>query len=198
MTVGNGRFDFDNLYHAVLDRLADGRYPLGGRISVKQLADSLKVSPTPLREILSRLVGRGLVEERRSEGYYLARLDPPGLADLYRLHGHCVDLALRLLLHVPPHDDPADDAWAVLANLVRASERAILQSVQTCINERLRIVRRCERQVCDEAAAIIAWETAKRQDDLGLLRKSVARFYKTRIAASRHIVELANARASPF
>jgi len=195
MTVGNARFDFDDLYHAVLNRLADGRYPLGGRISVKQLADSLNVSPTPLREILSRLVGRGLVEERRSEGYYLARLDPPGLADLYRLHGDCVDLALRSLLHFPPPQEPANDAWAVLASLVRASERAILQSVQAYIDERLRIVRRCERQVCDEAAAISSWEAARYQDDLGLLRKSVARFHKTRIAASRPIIELANARA---
>lgn len=197
MTVGNTRFDFDDLYHAVLDRLADGRYPLGGRISVKQLADILKVSPTPLREILSRLVGRGLVEERRSEGYYLARLDPPGLADLYRLHGHCVDLALRSLRHFPPPQDHVDDAWAILASLVRANEHAILLSVQAYINERLRIVRRCERQLCDEAAAISSWEAARRRDDLGLLRKSVARFYKTRIAASRPIIELANVRALP-
>ncbi|MFX4813586.1 GntR family transcriptional regulator, partial [Acinetobacter baumannii] len=77
---------FDDLYAQVSAQLVDGRYRPGDRINLKELSTRLAVSVTPLREVLSRLVGRGVVTERRSEGYYLARLDARDIGDLYRLH----------------------------------------------------------------------------------------------------------------
>lgn len=181
-----GRADFSRLYRTLLEDIGAGRYRAGQRLSVKEIADRLHVSPTPIREILSRLVGRGLVEERRSEGYYLTRLEIRDIADLYRLHSHCTGLAIRELAWPPIRAGyTPEDAWSLLSSLVEATGNLILRDVHIYLDDRLRVVRHFE-EVAITACVAEASELAAlcALPDRRALRQAATRFYRRRIAAA--------------
>ncbi|WP_372786021.1 GntR family transcriptional regulator [Phenylobacterium sp.] len=67
------------------ERLREGGFPPGTRIAATEVADTLKLSATPVREALSRLAGEGLLEDRRGQGFFLRPLSGVDIADLYRL-----------------------------------------------------------------------------------------------------------------
>ena len=52
----------DQAYRALRESIADGRLAPGTRITERQLAAALDVSPTPIREAISKLELEGLVE----------------------------------------------------------------------------------------------------------------------------------------
>lgn len=66
-------------------RLRDDTFASGDRIAAKEVADDLRLSPTPVREALSRLAGEGLLEERRGDGFFVPVLAPADIAALYHL-----------------------------------------------------------------------------------------------------------------
>jgi DNA-binding GntR family transcriptional regulator len=57
----------------------------GRRFLVGELTRATGLSPTPVREALSRLVGEGLVDEHRGGGYFSARLDARDIVESYTL-----------------------------------------------------------------------------------------------------------------
>lgn len=186
MSEQAGRADFSRLYRTILDELGAGHYRAGQRLGVKEIADRLHVSPTPIREILSRLVGRGVIEERRSEGYYLTRLEVRDVADLYRLHGHCTGLAIRELAWPPLLPGVTlEDGWSLLSCLVEGTGNLMLRDVRIYLDDRLRVVRHFENLALDGLAAE-ALELADlcARPDRAMLRRAVARFYKRRVAAA--------------
>jgi DNA-binding GntR family transcriptional regulator len=67
------------------DRLRDGGFAPGARIAATEVADTLKLSATPVREALSRLAGEGLLEDRRGQGFFLRALSGLEIADLFRM-----------------------------------------------------------------------------------------------------------------
>ena len=88
---------FQLAFISLRERLQDGAYPPGTRITAVDVADELRLSTTPVREALSRLAGQGLLEDRRGQGYFVAHLSPTDVADLYRM-----SLA-ALLISQEPH-----------------------------------------------------------------------------------------------
>jgi DNA-binding GntR family transcriptional regulator len=76
-------------FQTVLDvlraRLTAGAIPWGAQVAATDIAESLRLSPTPVREALSRLAGEGLLEDRRGLGYFVRALPAAEIADLYRL-----------------------------------------------------------------------------------------------------------------
>ena len=54
----------------------------GQHLSVADIAASLKLSTSPVREALSRLCGEGLVEDRRGLGYFSRAIAPAEWPDL--------------------------------------------------------------------------------------------------------------------
>lgn len=181
-----GRADFSRLYRTILDELGTGQYRAGQRLGVKEMADRLHVSPTPIRELMSRLVGRGVIEERRSEGYYLARLEVRDIADLYRLHGQCTDLAIRELTWPPalPVTMP-QDGWSIISCLVDQTGNLILRDARAYLGDRLRVIRHFEDLAIDGIAAE-SRDLARlcTSPARAVLRRAIARFYKRRIAAA--------------
>lgn len=77
----------DNLATDLADTLrqsiVDGQLATGDRINEVELAASLDVSRTPLREALYRLVAERLVESRPRQGFYVREIGPRELADVY-------------------------------------------------------------------------------------------------------------------
>jgi len=66
-------------------RLLDGRLQPGARVTAKEVAEGLRLSPTPVREALSRLAGEGLLEERRGDGFFVPALSAADVAALYSM-----------------------------------------------------------------------------------------------------------------
>nr|WP_314842267.1 GntR family transcriptional regulator [uncultured Microbacterium sp.] len=74
----------DDVYDAVLGLLMDQMIEPGARVNIDAVARELDVSPTPVREALTRLESEGLVTKRALKGYVAAPLlDADGLRDLY-------------------------------------------------------------------------------------------------------------------
>lgn len=74
----------DDVYDAVLGLLMDRVIDPGARVNIDAVARDLDVSPTPVREALTRLEAEGLVAKRALKGYVAAPLlDARGLRDLY-------------------------------------------------------------------------------------------------------------------
>lgn len=67
------------------ERLRTGVFPPGARLAATLIAEELGLSPTPVREALSRLAGESLVEDRRGQGFFVRALSGEDVADLYRL-----------------------------------------------------------------------------------------------------------------
>jgi len=84
--MARDRDPFDRTLETLRRRLVDGAPLQGVALPVKALAAELGVSPTPVREALSRLAGEGLVA-RTAAGYAGVIHDARSLAELYHLAG---------------------------------------------------------------------------------------------------------------
>jgi hypothetical protein len=102
-------------------------------LTIIDLAREFRLSPTPVREALSRLAGLGLVEDVPGKGYFVRVLQPGDLVELLVLHQLFVTTGLEAAeLHrqgvrpsgqlVPPPlpDLPEDVAGADLARVRQA------------------------------------------------------------------------------
>lgn len=75
----------DDVYEAIKALLMDQEIPAGERISIDGLARDLGVSPTPVREALTRLESEGLATKEALKGYRSAPLlTVEEFDDLYR------------------------------------------------------------------------------------------------------------------
>lgn len=82
-------------YATLKQLLREGHYPPGARLEASRIAEELGVSMTPVRDVLHRLVGEGLVEASAGEGFHVPRLREAALRDLYEWHSALILMALR-------------------------------------------------------------------------------------------------------
>ena len=82
----------DEIYRAMVDRIINGVYLPGRKLSQSELADELDVSRTPLREALNRLQQSGLVVATTNRGMEVSPVTLEETAQLY---------AMRLLIEPP-------------------------------------------------------------------------------------------------
>ncbi len=121
----------------------------GQHLSVADIAASLKLSTSPVREALSRLCGEGLVEDRRGLGYFTRSApveDIVGLLDLEAAH---VRLAATCSMNVPPLDDGSDEAVeAWIVTLVEHCDNQPLVESLLRVRRRLAPLRRLNGSTC--------------------------------------------------
>lgn len=68
---------YERAYRAILARLKEGRYPVGGRVPTEvELAEHFSVSRVTIRRALDMLVQDGYVESRQGSGYRVVTLSP--------------------------------------------------------------------------------------------------------------------------
>lgn len=84
--MAKSRDPFGLVLRTLRDRLRAGAYPGGEPLTIIDLAREFRLSPTPVREALSRLAGQGLVEEVPGKGYFVRLLQPGDLVELLSLH----------------------------------------------------------------------------------------------------------------
>jgi DNA-binding GntR family transcriptional regulator len=176
-----GRDPFGRALSLLRQRLRGGGYASGESLTVVDLARDLGLSPTPVREALSRLAGEGLIEDRRGRGYFTLRMDVADLQELYQLNllylSGALDSPTRSASRARGHD------WAQqrLASLRAAAEAGEAQALftealfeQIAAESYSRALISRERRVADVLAPIRRLEPAVIEgldDELGALAR---------------------------
>src|SRR4029077_16031272 len=73
------------VYEGIKQLVLSGKLRPGQKLAERDLGERLKVSRTPIREALTRLVQDGLVESRPQRGHFVREGDAKTVEDLYDL-----------------------------------------------------------------------------------------------------------------
>jgi len=76
---------FERIYNTIRDRICLIEYEPGARLGEEELAREFGVSRTPVRRVLARLEGEGLLESRHGVGTFVIDVDLEALLPVYRL-----------------------------------------------------------------------------------------------------------------
>jgi hypothetical protein len=196
---------------ALRQRLRQARDAPGEALPIQTIAQELRLSPTPVREALSRLAGEDLVD-KRGPTYTRPRLDAPTLVELYRLRLTCLNLALSargeglaaprrfgartasslLPALTDPGQSPAGLAEGLWLDIVLRAQDLIL--AQTCqrLSERLAPFNAVEDRLFEDGRGeTMALAHAFEADASGELRRLARAHHRRRMAAAPAIIALA-------
>ena len=109
---------FERIYKTIRDRICLLEYQPGERLGEEELAREFHVSRTPVRRVLSRLEGEGLLESRHGVGTFVTDVDIDSLAQVFQLR---MELA-ELLGKLDPIPRSEGDLARVRALLVRCDK----------------------------------------------------------------------------
>jgi DNA-binding GntR family transcriptional regulator len=106
---------FDRIYKAIRERICLLEYGPGTRLAEEDLAQEFGVSRTPIRSVLSRLEGEGLLQSRHGVGTFVTDVDIEALSQVFQLR---MELAV-LLGKLDPIARSPDDIDRVRALVIR-------------------------------------------------------------------------------
>jgi DNA-binding GntR family transcriptional regulator len=86
----------EQVYNALRRSISGGKLRPGERLVVDRLAVQLRVSPTPVREALARLIQEGLVEEGAHGKLHMVPITPGYVADIFLVRASLEGLAAEL------------------------------------------------------------------------------------------------------
>ena len=87
---------FERIYKTIRDRICLLEYEPGERLGEEELAREFEVSRTPVRRVLSRLEGEGLLESRHGVGTFVTDVDIDALSQVYQLRMELAQLIGKL------------------------------------------------------------------------------------------------------
>ncbi|GAC1608869.1 MAG: GntR family transcriptional regulator [Mycobacteriales bacterium] len=87
------------------NRLVQGHYVPGERLSEAALADELEISRGPIREALRQLGSMGLVRHTINKGWHVPKLTDVEIQELYEMREACESMAGRLAAQRRTPDD---------------------------------------------------------------------------------------------
>jgi len=103
-------FDRAPLSQAVKDEvrrgITSGAYPAESRVSICRLAESLAMSPTPVREALVQLVAEGFLDLHPNRGFFVRPMTLQEVSELYPVAASLEDLGIRTV-PIPEPDQVA-------------------------------------------------------------------------------------------
>lgn len=148
-------------YQTLKQRLIEGAFHPGQRLEAAKLADDMHVSITPVRDVLNRLTGEGLVDAIAGGGFYVPMPEESGLRDL-------LDWNALLALYaagsrkstftgiMPTTSDAADRAACFFAKLAESlGNREIIRTIDH-LNDRLHAMRVLDERVIGETVKEIS------------------------------------------
>lgn len=187
---------FERVYHALKEQLGTARHAAGQSLEPAALSLDLNASITPVRDALHRLVGEGLVEAPRGDGFRAPLVTEVGLRYLYRWNGALLELAVRSR-HAGRSPEPEVSAGA---HPVESTERLFLAiaawtgnpehgAAIARLNDRLRPIRWTEAALTaglgDELETIA---DLIRGGTPSVLRRSLAAYHRRRDRLTGEIV----------
>jgi DNA-binding GntR family transcriptional regulator len=119
---GGHRTLAEKAYAALHDAILSGRLAPGERLRIEQLAETLDMSPMPIREAIRRLDAAGLVELAPHKATRVAELSLDDLSEVYQARLALEPLAVRLAAESFT-DEAAEAASASLERYVEAYKR---------------------------------------------------------------------------
>ena len=188
---------FERVYLVLKERLGSGGYSAGEHLEPAALSDDLNSSITPVRDALHRLVGEGLVEAPRGDGFRTPLVTEVGLRHLYRWNAALLDMAIRARGVRPMGDPPVSGDGDPLTRievlfLAIAGRSGNPEHVAAVLRvaERLRPARRVEFEL-EIGGAEEARELAGRvaEQAPGPLRRAVMTYHRRRERLAAEIVE---------
>ncbi|MBB5880682.1 DNA-binding GntR family transcriptional regulator [Xanthomonas arboricola] len=194
-------------YAQVRRALQSGRYPPGQRIDPAKLATELKISSTPVRFALYRLVGEGLLIDHARYGFQVPLLTEVALRDLYdwmeRLLRMACDMGVALVPHAtgePESTSAATDVvkqtWKLFDAIARATAHWSLHHAVRQTNDKLAPVRRAKHGLLDGLDEELAELTLHwQQRDLAALQTALHVYHVRRIQAVPRIVAVMHERS---
>ncbi len=218
--MAKSRDPFGVVLRTLRDRLRAGDYPPGQPLTIVDLAGEFGLSPTPVREALSRLAGQGLVEDVPGKGYFVRVLQPGDLVELLGLHHLFVEAGLEAAERhqqgvrsagslapplLPALPDPTAPSLARVAQAEACFEFIVLQAgnatllrAQQRLADRLGPARRAEASVI----ADVDQELAKLADLLAANQWPAARrfaetYHRRRVALAASITAAARRGGAP-
>lgn len=96
LAVSTSRARFDRIYTTIRERISLLDYAPGQRLSEEALAQEFGTSRTPIRRVLGRLEGEGLLQSVQSVGTLVTDVDIDTLAQTYRLRMEMAELIGRV------------------------------------------------------------------------------------------------------
>ena len=90
---------FGRTYNNLKELIISGSYAPGEKLDIERLAEKLRVSTTPIREILNRLVAENLIVMIPRLGFFMKDLSESDIRDLYEIN----KLLLDFSLDIPPN-----------------------------------------------------------------------------------------------
>ncbi len=192
----------ETVYLGIKQELSNGTLLPGQRVDITALCERYGASKSPVRNVLNRLVGEGLLEVQAHDGFYRPRVTEQKLRDLYMWNQQVLLLALEnafALDAVPAASaiDPTDDdlvtrtetLFVAVAKLGGNSE---LRRAIESINDRLRPIRRQKDGVflgrpAELAGLTDAWLTA----DMPALKQQILTYHQVRLDLVPQIVAIA-------
>jgi GntR family transcriptional regulator, rspAB operon transcriptional repressor len=103
----------DSVYEALRQAILTRAFLPGQRLNVNELAEQLGVSPTPVKDALTRLEAEALIEIRPRSGTFVTSLSPEDVAESFEIRAALECLAAeKALAHVTAADIAQLRAWA--------------------------------------------------------------------------------------
>jgi len=150
-------------FHVALNelrrRLRNGSLVPGSRLAIRDIADQLGLSQTPVREAMARLSGEGMLLERRGSGFSVPVLSGVDIADHHRLRRDILLIAQaedraawRNLAPTltRPSDDPIHTVEQIFQLWAAESGSRILVEAQRMHSNRLITARRVEARLIED------------------------------------------------
>jgi len=190
---------FERVYLAIREELGSGRLAAGDPLEPAILSQGLNASITPVRDALHRLVGEGLVEAPRSDGFRMPIVTEIGLRHLYRWNCALLELAVRTAATtnaVAPAEfhDAGDEAMLVRTELLFvaiAARAGNTEHVAAIVRagDRLRASRRIELRLLPDCAAELDRLAQLHQDAASApLRQAIHHYHRRRERLAPEIV----------
>lgn len=186
----------ETLYLEVKRELLSGRVLPGERINIKALCEQYHVSKSPIRNILNRLVGEGLLAAQAHDGFYRPRVTVQSLRELYNWEQDIVLLALRdgAIPSAPPPELALDNATedsieAVLRLIAEGSGNSVYRTALANVSAHLGAIRRSSpSQAFDVEAELTSLLEALKEPNPDALRRRLKRYYQRRLSRLSDIV----------
>jgi DNA-binding GntR family transcriptional regulator len=119
-TAPSARDRFDRMHAEIRNRICLLDYAPGTRLSEEALAAEFGISRTPLRRVLVRLEGEGLLQSVHGVGTFVTDVDIEELAQTYRLRLELAELTGKLDAALPD-----ETLWAEFLTLAERADKSL-------------------------------------------------------------------------
>lgn len=196
MTKGSA---VEQLYREVKAELTSRTHLPGQRIDVADLCERYAVSPTPMRNVLNRLVGESIVETHSHDGFYIPRITESSLRDMLAWSEHLLVLAIDAASDTTPrtslpepNDDVVVETETIFREMARLNPNGEIDLAVASLNDRLRSLRRLpDARPIDSGKEVRDLRAEWSGGSVPTLRLLVQKYHAGRQSALTQIIALA-------